>query len=74
MVLQVGIGQSWSGNYHIHSGHHNARQPIFFWHKRENHRQIRGKLISMGQEDLIGKLIDDQRKQHKREYEKNAAR
>ncbi|NBC06923.1 MAG: YgiQ family radical SAM protein, partial [Bacteroidetes bacterium] len=43
---------------------------FFFWHKRENHKQIRDKLISMGREDLIGKLVEDQKKQHKREYVK----
>jgi len=43
---------------------------FFFWHKRENHKQIRDKLISMGREDLIEKLIEDQKKQHKREYVK----
>jgi uncharacterized radical SAM protein YgiQ len=43
---------------------------FFFWHKRENHKQIRDKLVSMGREDLIEKLIEDQKKQHKREYVK----
>jgi uncharacterized radical SAM protein YgiQ len=31
---------------------------FFFWHKRENHQQIRDKLKSIGREDLIPKLID----------------
>ncbi len=43
---------------------------FFFWHKRENHKRIREKLISIGREDLIEKLIDDQKKHRKREYVK----
>jgi uncharacterized radical SAM protein YgiQ len=43
---------------------------FFFWHKRENHKQIREKLISIGREDLIEKLIDDQKKFRKKEYVK----
>ncbi len=43
---------------------------FFFWHKRENHKQIREKLVSLGREDLIEKLIDDQKKYHKREFVK----
>jgi hypothetical protein len=43
---------------------------FFFWHKRENHRLIREKLISIGREDLIEKLIDDQKKFRKKEYVK----
>ncbi|MCB0682853.1 MAG: DUF3362 domain-containing protein, partial [Saprospiraceae bacterium] len=40
---------------------------FFFWHKRENHQQIRDKLTSLGREDLIEKLLEDQKKAHKRE-------
>ncbi|NRA48732.1 MAG: hypothetical protein HRU12_06335, partial [Phaeodactylibacter sp.] len=43
---------------------------FFFWHKRENHKQIREKLINIGREDLIEKLIDDQKKFRKKEYVK----
>lgn len=43
---------------------------FFFWHKRENHKRIREKLISIGREDLIEQLIDDQKKYRKREYVK----
>lgn len=43
---------------------------FFFWHKRENHRLIREKLLSIGREDLIEKLIDDQKKFRKKEYVK----
>jgi len=43
---------------------------FFFWHKRENHKKIREKLISIGREDLIEKLIDDQKKYNKREFVK----
>jgi uncharacterized radical SAM protein YgiQ len=39
---------------------------FFFWHKRENHQQIREKLISIGREDLIEKLIDDKKRHQKR--------
>ena len=40
---------------------------FFFWHKRENRQMIRDKLKSMGRDDLIDKLIGDQRRKHKRE-------
>jgi uncharacterized radical SAM protein YgiQ len=40
---------------------------FFFWHKRENHQQIRDKLKSIGREDLIDKLIGERKKHHKRE-------
>ena len=40
---------------------------FFFWHKRENHQQIRDKLKSIGREDLIDKLIGEKKKFHKRE-------
>ncbi len=40
---------------------------FFFWYKRENHRRIREKLIKMGREDLIEKLIDDKKRFNKRE-------
>lgn len=43
---------------------------FFFWHKRENHREIREKLINIGREDLIEKLIDDQKKHRKQELVK----
>ncbi|MEL7124041.1 MAG: YgiQ family radical SAM protein [Bacteroidota bacterium] len=43
---------------------------FFFWHKRENHHQIREKLISIGREDLIEQLITQKKKAHKREYVK----
>ncbi|TXB61437.1 YgiQ family radical SAM protein [Phaeodactylibacter luteus] len=43
---------------------------FFFWHKRENHREIREKLINIGREDLIEKLIDDQKKYRKQELVK----
>ncbi|MCB0555517.1 MAG: YgiQ family radical SAM protein [Phaeodactylibacter sp.] len=41
---------------------------FFFWHKRENHQQIRDKLKSIGREDLIEKLVDDKKKHNKREF------
>jgi radical SAM superfamily enzyme YgiQ (UPF0313 family) len=40
---------------------------FFFWYKRENHQQIRDKLTSLGREDLIDKLIGDQKRQQKQE-------
>jgi uncharacterized radical SAM protein YgiQ len=47
---------------------------FFFWHKRENHQLIRDKLVAIGREDLIGKLIDDKKKHNKREIIKTRAR
>ncbi len=47
---------------------------FFFWHKRENHQQIREKLKSIDREDLIEKLIADKRKHQKREVLKGRAR
>lgn len=41
---------------------------FFFWHKRENHQEIRDKLTELGREDLIEKLIEDKKKHNKREY------
>ncbi len=40
---------------------------FFFWYKRENYRQIRDKLESMGRPDLIEKLLNDQKKHNKKE-------
>lgn len=39
---------------------------FFFWHKRENYRQIRDKLTAMGRDDLIEKLLSDKKKANKR--------
>ena len=47
---------------------------FFFWHKRENFHQIRDKLVSMGREDLIDKLIGDKKKHKKREILKDRGR
>ncbi len=47
---------------------------FFFWHKRENHQQIRDKLKSLGREDLIDKLISDKKKHHKREFVKGRSK
>ena len=41
---------------------------FFFWHKRENHQEIRDKLTELSREDLIEKLIEDKKKHNKREY------
>ena len=43
---------------------------FFFWHKRENHQQIKDKLISIGREDLIDQLIGTKKKYRKREIVK----
>ncbi|MEO1262162.1 MAG: YgiQ family radical SAM protein [Bacteroidota bacterium] len=41
---------------------------FFFWYKKENYHSIKGKLEKMGREDLIEKLLhDDKKKQVKRE-------
>jgi uncharacterized radical SAM protein YgiQ len=55
---------------------HEKRQQhlFFFWHKRENHRKIREKLISLGREDLIEKLVDDHKKYQKREFVKQRSK
>ncbi len=47
---------------------------FFFWHKRENHQQIRDQLTSLGREDLIEKLIGEKKKYAKREVLKNRSR
>ena len=39
---------------------------FFFWHKRENHQEIREKLKAIDREDLIEKLIGDKKKHNKR--------
>ena len=41
---------------------------FFFWYKKENHQKIREKLKSIGRTDLIDKLIDDRKKNFKREF------
>jgi len=47
---------------------------FFFWHKRENHHEIRNKLQSIGREDLIDKLISDKKKHNKREFLKKRSK
>ena len=47
---------------------------FFFWHKRENHQEIRDRLQSLGREDLIDKLISDKKKHNKREYLKKRSK
>lgn len=44
---------------------------FFFWHKRENHQQIKDKLIAIGREDLIEQLIDSKKKFQKKEIIKD---
>ncbi len=46
---------------------------FFFWYKRENHQLIREKLQKLGREDLIVRLVDDQKKYQKRELIKRGA-
>ncbi|MEZ5039085.1 MAG: YgiQ family radical SAM protein [Saprospiraceae bacterium] len=61
---------------------YTAKSPIekkkqhlfFFWHKRENHEEIRAKLKSIGREDLIDKLIGDKKKHQKREFLKSRSK
>lgn len=40
---------------------------FFFWHKRENHQQIRDQLKKLGRDDLIEKLIGEKKKYQKQE-------
>jgi uncharacterized radical SAM protein YgiQ len=47
---------------------------FFFWHKRENHQQIRDKLTEIGREDMIEKLIGEKKKYQKREFIKGRKR
>ncbi len=47
---------------------------FFFWHKRENHQEIRDRLQSLGREDLIDKLISDKKRHNKREYLKKRSK
>ena len=47
---------------------------FFFWHKRENHQEIRDRLQSIGREDLIDKLISDKKRHNKREYLKKRSK
>jgi uncharacterized radical SAM protein YgiQ len=61
--------------YTAKSKHEKRQQHMFFfWHKRENHKQIREKLINIGREDLIEKLIDDQKKHNKRAFVKSRSK
>lgn len=50
-----------------------AQHLFFFWYKRENHQLIRDKLRKLGREDLVVRLIDDQKKHQKRELIKRSA-
>ena len=47
---------------------------FFFWHKRENHQQIRDKLKSIGREDLIDKLIAEKKKFNKQQAIKSRSK
>jgi radical SAM superfamily enzyme YgiQ (UPF0313 family) len=47
---------------------------FFFWYKRENHRIIRDKLTQMGRPDLIEKLLNDRKKEFKKEIIKSKAK
>lgn len=47
---------------------------FFFWHKRENHKEIRDKLVAMGREDLIDQLIGTKKKHQKRELVKEKSK
>lgn len=47
---------------------------FFFWHKRENHQQIRDQLKSLGRDDLIEKLIGEKKKFQKQEAIKNRSK
>ena len=40
---------------------------FFFWYKGENRQQIKEKLMKMGREDLVEKILGDHRKQNKKE-------
>lgn len=54
--------------YTARSKHEKKKQHLFFfWHKRENHQEIRDKLTELGREDLIDKLIEDKKKFNKKE-------
>ena len=47
---------------------------FFFWHKRENHQQIRDQLKNLGREDLIEKLIGEKKKFQKQEAIKSRSK
>ena len=47
---------------------------FFFWHKRENHGEIKSKLIKIGREDLIEKLLSEKKKFQKQEIIKGKVR
>lgn len=47
---------------------------FFFWHKRENHKRIREKLKAIGQEHMIELLLEQKRKDNKKEFIKNRAK
>lgn len=51
-----------------------AQHMFFFWHKRENHQQIRDKLKALGREDLLEKLLGDKKKAAKQEIVKSRVR
>ena len=61
--------------YTARSKHEKRQQHMFFfWHKRENHNQIRNKLVEIGREDLIDKLITEKKKHAKRELVKGRSK
>lgn len=47
---------------------------FFFWHKKENYREIKEKLHNMDRPDLIEKLLADKKKHAKREIVKSKSR
>ncbi|MEZ4994902.1 MAG: YgiQ family radical SAM protein [Saprospiraceae bacterium] len=47
---------------------------FFFWHKRENHQQIRDQLKKLGRDDLIEKLIGEKKKFQKQEAIKHRSK
>ncbi len=47
---------------------------FFFWHKRENQQAIRDKLVNIGREDLVEKLVGEHRKHQKRTHLKQRRR
>jgi uncharacterized radical SAM protein YgiQ len=47
---------------------------FFFWYKKENYKQIRDKLVQMGREDLIEKLLSDKKKANKQDILKQKSK
>ncbi len=47
---------------------------FFFWYKRENRRQIKEKLLKLGREDLVERILGEHQKKTKQEFIRSKAK